>query len=295
MEEMKRWFKSHVFLSLMCICLVVMIITGMIASATLSNNGEYLVRETRIQNDGYTLTGTLYIPKVALEKDDDVTPYKNGNNTNKVPAIITHGGGSANRYFQQGHIVELVKRGFVVFAIDAYTHGESDDYTDGWGIYSHVHDAIEYVHSLNFVDDTKVGYFGHSQGGNATKMAMKVYAGYYTIEDEIFNMMHDELGIELTREQVEAQDPDAVAAAFDEETLKYYEKRKQEIIDSYYDLRISFGVMEGNANSPSTPISLIISPEVVDVGGVSVLRDIQANLATSVALFDEAIGINHTK
>lgn len=290
---MKRWLKSHVCLALVCICLVVMIITGMIASATLSNNGEYLVRETRIQNDGYTLTGTLYIPKVALEKDDDISSLKNGNNINKVPALITHGGGSANRYFQQGHIVELVKRGFVVFAIDAYTHGESDNYTEGWGIYSHVHDAVEYVHSLNFVDDTKVGYFGHSQGGSAAIMALQVYAGYYTLEDQILNMLHDELGVEITREQVEAQDPDAVAAGLNDYDRGYYEVRKQEIIDSFYDLRISFGVMESAANGSTPPISSgernNLNPMVVEVGGVPVYRNIQASFATTIGSSDESI------
>lgn len=293
---MKRWFKSHVCISLLCICLVIMFVTGLIVSSTLSNNGNYLVRETRIQNDGYTLTGTLYIPKVALEKDDEISTLKNGNNINKVPAIITQGGGSANRYFQQGHIVELVKRGFVVFALDAYTHGESDNYVEGWGVYSHVHDAIEYVHSLNFVDKTKVGYFGHSQGGSATMMALKVYAGYYTLADEIFNMMHDELGVEITREQVEAQDPDEVAATLDDKDLGYYEARKQEIEDSYYDLRISYGVVEGMANGAAPPLANgetnTITPMVVEVGGVPVFRDIQANIATSLSYTDEAVGVN---
>ena len=293
---MKKFFKSHLFTAVMCLCLVVMLITGLVVSGTLSDHGDYIVRETRIQNDGYTLTGTLYVPKAALEKDDDITSYKNGNNINKVPAIITHGGGSANRYFQQNHIVELVKRGFAVFAIDAYTHGESDNYTEGWGIYSHVHDAVEYVHSLNFVDDAQVGYVGHSQGGSATMMALKVYAGYYTLEDELFNMLHDELGVEITREQVEAQDPDAVAAGLDEHDRGYYEGRKIEITESYNDLRISFGVMEGMATGTAPPITSgernNVDPMVVEVGGVPVMRDIQANICTSIASTDESTGVN---
>ncbi len=292
---MKSWLKSNPFVSILCICLVVMFVTGLVVSNTLTDNGNYLVKETRIQKDGYTLAGTLFIPKAALEKDGDVTAAKNGNNVNKVPAVITLGGGTANRYFQQNHVVELVKRGFVVFAIDAYNHGESDDFS-GWKVYSHIHDALEYVHSLNYVDDAQVGFFGHSQGGSATMQALKNYAGYYTLEDEILNMLHDELGVEVTREQVEAQDPDAVAQVLDEHDLGYYEARKQEIIDSYNDMRVSFGVMEGMANGSAPPIGSgetnDVTPTVVEVAGVPVFRDIQANIATSMSLTDETVGVN---
>lgn len=279
---------------IVCISLIIIIITGMVVSNTLSVNGDYLVQETKIQKDGYTLVGTLYVPKVALAKDGDVTLTSNGNNTNKVPAVITHGGGSANRYVQQAHIVEIIKRGIVVFAIDCYTHGESDDYAEGWNAYAHVHDAIEYVHSLNFVDKSQVGYWGHSQGGNAAMLAMMGYSGYYTLEDKLLNMLHDELNVDITAEMVAAQNPDAVAEKLDDYGKGYYDLRKSEVIEEYNDLRISFGITEGMATGEGPYVNLLelapnIEPSVVEVGGIPVIRDIQANTMCTLAMGDEAL------
>ena len=293
---MKKLFSfPTAYKTVVCICLVILLITGMIVSNTLSNNGEYLVQETHIQNDGYTLTGTLYVPKVALEKDGQPTIHHAGLNVNKVPAVITQGGGSANRYIQEAHIVEVVKRGIAVFAIDAYTHGESDEYTAGWNSYSHVNDAVEYVHTLDFVDKTQVGYWGHSQGGNAAMLAMLGHAGYFTYEDLLFNVLHDELGVEITADEVAAQDPDAVAAGLGDYEKGYYESRKNEITDEFYDGRISFGVIEGLTSGGGVYIANLdlipdVGPKLVEVGGVPVMRNMQANILTTLATGDDAFG-----
>lgn len=286
---------TKLFKIIACICAVVLICTGLVVWKTTSDGGNYYVEETKIQMDGYTLVGTLYIPKAALEKGDDVSSFSPGTNVNKVPALITHGGGSANRYFQQSHIVELVKRGFCVFAIDCYNHGESAGFANGWQVYSHVHDAVEYVHSLRFVDDEKVGYFGHSQGGAATIMALKDYAGYFTLEDKLLTMLYEELGVEISSEEVAEQDPDKIASTLDEADQKYYEARKAEITEDYYALRVSYGISEGMITGACPPLgnreTVDIAPAVVEVAGNQVYRNIQANYASSFATGDQATGL----
>ena len=42
--------------------------------------------------------------------------------------------------------------------------------------------------------------------------ALQQFAGYYTEQDLLLNLLHDELGVEISEEQVAAQDADAVAA-----------------------------------------------------------------------------------
>ena len=296
---MKKLFQSRVFQTLICLSLVILLICGLSVSSILSCHGAYKIKEVRIQLDGYDLQGTLFIPKAALVKDGTLSSLSTGENVSKAPALVAQGGGSANRYIMYPHIIELVKRGFVVFAIDAYTHGKSENFPEGWGVYSQVHDALRYLHSLSFVDDANVGYLGHSQGGSAVMMAMKQYAGYFTLQDKLLNMLHDELGVTITQEQVAAQDADAVAASLNEYQKGYYEARKAEIVDEYNDTRCSFGLVLGMATGAAPPLSTRefnnVDPAVVEVGGVPVMRNIQANIGNFVSQSDESMGMNALK
>ena len=43
-------------------------------------------------------------------------------------------------------------------------------------------------------------------------MALKEHAGYYTLQDKLLNILHDELSVEITKEQADARDADAPAA-----------------------------------------------------------------------------------
>ena len=293
---MKNFLKGHVFQMIIGITLVVLIICGLVVSSTLTANGSYKVKEVRIQLDGYDLQGTLFIPKEALTKDDTLSMVNTGNNVNKVPAIVMQGGGSANRYIMYPHMIEFLKRGFVVFTIDAYTHGTSDNFPEGWGVYSQVTDALNYVHSLKFVDDAHVGYMGHSQGGSATMAALLNYAGHYTLQDMLLNMLHDELGVEITAEQVAAQNADDIATSLDDYDMGYYEARKAEIVKDYNDSRVSFGIALGMVTGAAPPISTRefpnVAPAVVEVGGIPVNRNVQANIGFIMTTSDEATGMN---
>ena len=258
--------------------MLILLITGLVNSSLYTNHGKYIVKETMIQKDGYTLSGTLYIPKAALAMDEE------GNFTNKVPAIIAQGGGATTRSSQEDFTVELVKRGFVVFLIDAYSHGMSDKYEYGshYGEFLHVDHAVEYIQSLNFVDTRNIGYTGHSQGGRATQLALSRYAGFYTLPDLLFNMLHDELGVAITAEQVASQDPDAVAEQLSEYEKGYYNGRKEEITHDYIYGRVTFGISQGQV------MREWMLPQVVEVAGNPVYRNMQANFAVSNALQDES-------
>ena len=162
---MKKFGGKKLSWVLLAICLVIILITGLINSSLYTAKGTYMVKEVSIQKDGYTLSGSLYVPKAALEMDE------NGNFINKAPALIAQGGGAATRSMEEDFTIELVKRGFVVLAFDAYNHGLSDKYDHGshYGDFLHVNHTIEYLQGLNFVDTRFIGYTGHSQGGRATQ------------------------------------------------------------------------------------------------------------------------------
>lgn len=291
---MKAYMKNHLFQSIVCICLVVLLICGLSVASILSDGGRYKIREVRIQYDGYDLEGTLFIPKEALEKEGDATMWTTGENINKVPGVVMQGGGTANRYIMYPVAIELVKRGFAVFAIDSYNHGMSERYDRGWGVYSQVRDALKYMHSLSFVDPDNIGYCGHSQGGMGCMDALQQFAGYYTEQDLLLNMLHDELGVEITAEQVAAQDADAVAAGLSDYEKGIYESRKVEIIEDYNSTRVSFALVEGTATGSAIPLKSMefpnMNPAVVEVGGVPVMRNIQANVGNFISNSDETIG-----
>lgn len=295
---MKNCIKNNLFQSIVCICLVVLLICGLCVSSLLSNNGRYKTREVRIQYDGYDLEGTLFIPKVALEKDGEPTMWTTGENTNKVPGVVVQGGGTANRYVLYPVVIELVKRGFAVFAIDAYNHGMSERYDRGWGVHSQVRDALKYMHSLSFVDPANIGYCGHSQGGMGCMEALQQFAGYYTEQDLLLNLLHDELGVEISEEQVAAQDADAVAALLSDYEKGLYESRKIEVLEDYNSTRVSFALVEGMATGSAPPLKSMefpnMNPAVVEVGGVPVMRNIQANVGNFMSSSDETIGRNAT-
>jgi hypothetical protein len=298
-KGVKTMVKGDIFKKLICLSLLLLLICGLIVSNILTVNGSYKVREVKVQYDGYTLEGSLFIPKAVLEMTGEYTAAQPGEFVRQSPAVVMQGGGSANRYIMYPHMIEFIKRGFVVFAIDAYTHGASENYNAGWGVYSQVHDALKYLHSLNFVDDAHVGYMGHSQGGSAAMMALKNYAGYYTLPDKLFNMLHDELGVEITPEQVDAQDADAVAAILPDYEQGYYESRKTEIVEEFNDSRVSFGIILGMATGAAPPLRSKefpnVDPACVEVGGVPVTRNIYANIGNIVTLSDESIGMNALK
>lgn len=263
---------------LLGICLMILLVTGLVNSVLYTAHGTYMVKETLIQKDGYTLSGTLYVPKAALAMDEE------GNFKNKVPAIIAQGGGATTRSSQEDFTIELVKRGFVVFLLDAYSHGMSDkyDYGSHYGEFLHVNHAVEYIQSLNFVDTRNIGYTGHSQGGRATQLALSRYAGFYTLPDLLFNMLHDELGVTVTAEQVASQDADAVAGQLNDYEKGYYDGRKEEITHTYTYGRVTFGISQGQVMRDW------MLPQVVEVAGNPVYRNMQANFAVSNAMQDES-------
>lgn len=157
----KNWKKSLALALLLCL------VGAAGAGVIQSDFGRVEVKEISFQTDAGTYTGYLLIPENATAE----TP---------APGIVTSHGYLNNREMQDINYVELARRGYVVFAQNAYAHGDSSLTGEGASeaevSTGGMVDAVEYLSSLNFVDSGKIGVTGHSMGGGYTNAT----AAYYT-------------------------------------------------------------------------------------------------------------------
>ncbi len=157
---MKLKAKTLVIISLL-ICLVSSI--GSSLFQTSFGKVEYHDM-TFVTESGHELDALLLVPK-------------NATADNKAPAIVVSHGWYNNREMQDLNYVEYARRGFVVLAISMYGHGDSeviesgswwDDENNANGLY----DGVRYLASLPFVDSTRIGVTGHSNGALACREAV---------------------------------------------------------------------------------------------------------------------------
>lgn len=258
---------------IIAICLVVIIIAGFVNVAVCTDGGKVVVKEVVISPYGSNLAATMYIPRWALETDE------NGNFLNKAPAVIVCAGFTNSRTFLDNVALELSRAGFVVMNIDQYGHHKSEaTHIRGYGVEPSpmsdtsqigTTDALAYLRTLGFVDQTRIGATGHSLGAGAAGNVAANTAGFYTLQDKLLIMLNETFGIEITREDVAAQDADAVAKAnLDDAQLAHYESLKAAITEDYNTAVRDCFLIDGGAST---------NPKLVDVAGISVWRDMQAN------------------
>jgi len=266
--------KSKIVLS---VCLIVILLTGILTHITKSDNGDIVIKEVVLSPYGADLASSLYIPRQALETDE------NGNFLAQYPAVIVNAGFTNSRSWLDNVSMELAKSGFVVASFDMYGHGHSE-YTVNRG-YSKVPspftddtsllgatDMLEYLRTIGFVDQTRIGMCGHSLGGSATGRMAEKSAGFFTLEDRLLELLHTRFGVTVTKEQVAAQDADTVAnAELSKEDLGVYLTLKEEIAEQYDREIRNIVVFDAGVAG--------CDPKVVEVAGVPVWRDVQANIA----------------
>lgn len=151
----KRW---------VCLALALILAGSIVACITHTSGGAVKIRSIEyVTEDGILLRALLYIPNSAT-------------NTNPAPAIVSSHGYNNSAEVQNMNAVELSKRGYVVMAIDAYSHGRSgiDSVNmDHGGLVPDMggYSALQYVASLPFVDKDRIGMVGHSMGCGVIQIA----------------------------------------------------------------------------------------------------------------------------
>lgn len=150
------------------IALALILVGTGIAGLVQSSFGKVKVVDVALETETGTLTGYLLVPESASVD-------------NPAPAIVTSHGYLNNKEMQDLNWVELARRGFVVFAMDAYSHGNSSVAVDGKGseiskATGGMVDAVEYLSTLGFVDSSRIGVTGHSMGGGYADKTAKWYS-----------------------------------------------------------------------------------------------------------------------
>ncbi len=147
------------------IALLLCLVSSVGASAFQTGFGKLDYHDTTFVTDsGHELDALLLIPE-------------NATAANPAPAIVVSHGWYNNREMQDLNYVEYARRGFVVLAISMYGHGDSGVLPDGdyWNDSNNangLYDGVKYVARLPFVDASRIGVTGHSNGALACREAV---------------------------------------------------------------------------------------------------------------------------
>jgi pimeloyl-ACP methyl ester carboxylesterase len=143
------------------IALVLCVIAILGASFVQTAGGKVSVSDMRWETaNGRYMSALLFKPEGASAEKP-------------LPAIITSHGWFNNREMQDMNYVEFARRGYVVLSIDMQGHGNSEVlyttelYPSAVGMY----DAIKLIADLPYVDASRIGVTGHSNGAMAANFA----------------------------------------------------------------------------------------------------------------------------
>ena len=140
--------------------IIIMSLGVILAAGVQSGFGSIAVTEVDFQAaDGSLIHSTLQKPNYAT-------------NTNPIPGVVVIHGSQQSKEWVMAFGIELARRGFVVLTIDANGHGNSDP-GSGSGVA-----ALDYITSLDFVDDNQIGLIGHSMGGGIAWNALNESSVY---------------------------------------------------------------------------------------------------------------------
>lgn len=196
---MKAMLKKDKALRWLCIALALILLSGIGASAAETNG--YNVKVTDMKLQWAQMANEIRENAALYGKDVEVTfngsngsadmssstkqlSFKllvpeNATSDTPAPAIVCVHGFYNNKEMQDAYYVELARRGYVVIALDMAGHGSSDVTfdpsaniilaTDNSGMEA----CVEWVMSQAYVDESKIGITGHSQGGRTCGWTMQ--------------------------------------------------------------------------------------------------------------------------
>lgn len=150
---------------ILAIALIICFISTLGSSLVKSNGGSITVKKLNWETpSGHMQNAQLFIPKTATKESP-------------APAVVVSHGWYDNSDMQTPNYVELSRRGYVVIAIDMYGHGDSDDLPiDSWwndeNAANGLYDSVKLLATLPYVDTSKIGIEGHSNGANACNRAV---------------------------------------------------------------------------------------------------------------------------
>jgi len=150
----KKFSVKHLLLVSLAVFLVGLLIASTVATA----GGDTEMRRLSVMTDrGVAISLEVYKPVTATA-------------ANPAPAVMMIPGGNASVEYMSDAGMELARRGIVAIGIEPYTIGRSDVELDNNGLGSV--EVTEYVYTLDFIDNTNIGYIGWSMGTSRVNAAM---------------------------------------------------------------------------------------------------------------------------
>lgn len=262
---------------LICILLIIILVCSFFARLITTQGGEIKCEKVSIDARGATLTAELYYPAGT------------GDGDNLPAVIVTHGGGCTYETVK-GIAQELGRRGFVVLNVSGYGSGLSEQPLfdeGGFGPGNNdlntpagMLDALNFVRTLTFVDQERIGITGHSTGSKRASATAVADCGFLSLNDIMINVLCDTFGQTFTKEEIN-EDADKLAEdRLNSDQLEYYKNLKAQN-EEYFNTRIKAVALFGS------DAFLILPSQTVNVAGYEVTRNCQTNLSVINGMFDE--------
>ena len=201
MEEKKFTFHTKAgSWRLFVLLMAFVFLFGFIAQAIVTQGYKVSVTEVNMELRGGNLNMEVYRPTNIAKGD-------------KLPCMILAHGGSECLATPVIHAWEYAKRGYVVINVSMYGAGLSDmpeymedgadetNYSRNSGTHG-LWDALQYARAIDYVDSTRIGIWGHSQG-YTIGCTVPIYDGnLFTLNDRLLNILYDEFGVEISEEDL---------------------------------------------------------------------------------------------
>ena len=154
---------------LFAIFLALVLVFSFCARLMSTDGGDVKISKVAIDSRGAIIDADLYYPAGTSDRD-------------KLPAVLVAHGGGVEKGVAKGMSDELARRGFVVLNVNAYgvaaseqpVYDEAGQGIDGFNNQltpSGMYDALNFIRTLHFVDQERIGMTGHSMGSRRTARA----------------------------------------------------------------------------------------------------------------------------
>ena len=275
-EGCKRW---------LAILLAAVLVFSCIAQLLSSAGNRIKVESVTFDMRGAEINGDLYYPAGVTDEE-------------KYPAVILAPGAGVVKENLRGLAEELAHRNYVVLNVNPYGNGlsetpvynENDMGPNQFNIFGTplgVLDAVNFVRTMEFVDHTRIGLSGHSQGSRRTGYAALMDCGYYTFNDVLLILLHDTFGLEISEEDING-DADAIASErLTAEALPVYQQLKQKYSEDYECMTRALCLL-GSTAQYCNPT------QTVEVAGHQVTRTCKVNMGIINGTYDFSyVGFNN--
>ena len=262
---------------ILAILVTVILVSSCIAQMISSDFGKIKIEKISIDPRGAALTGELYYPAYISDEE-------------KLPAVVVVPGAGVINYSMRSYAEELAKAGYVVFNLNPYgsstsetpVNNENDQGIKEYNIFGTpmgTLDAVNYLRTVEYVDQDNIGVTGHSQGSRRTGYAALMDCGYYTINDLKLNILHDKLGITFNKDELEEDADDLAKQNLSSDQLQYYEDLAAQA-EQLYETRIKSILLVGSQAQYVNPTQTVL------VAGYEVTRSCQTNLGIINGSYD---------